>query len=105
MYLKDPESQEEAQSLLTVAHAGRNASHAEKLFVESKIHEAITLLQLYRIRAHRCERQLKEATVDVGRAHLAIRQSGYQLEPLVTHSDKRSDTTYHIMSSYQLLFN
>lgn len=74
-----PESEEEAKCLLTVAKAGREACRAEMLLAEKKIQEAITLLQLYRVRALKSRKQMTDAQIDVGRARLAIRRSGYQV--------------------------
>ena len=84
-----PESEEEARCLLTVANASREASWVEKLLVEIRVQEAQTLLQLYQIRAIRSERQFRDAEIDVGRAHLAIRRSGYHLEPSEVDSGER----------------
>ena len=44
------------------------------------------MLQLYKIRAIRSQRQFRDAEIDVGRAHLAIRRSGYH----VGHSETDS---------------
>lgn len=56
------------------------------LWAEKKIQEALTLLQLYRVRATRSRKQLTDAEVDVGRARLAIRRSGYPLASPVMDS-------------------
>lgn len=84
-----PESEEEARCLLTVANAGRDACRAEMILAERRIHEALTLLQLYRVRALHSQKQLTDAQVDVGRARLAIRRSGYQLASLAMDSGVR----------------
>ena len=98
-YLMPPESEEEAKCLLTVAKAGREACRAEMLLAEKKIREALTLLQLYRVRALRSRKQLTDAEVDVGRARLAIRRSGYRVASLPMNLGEGDNHILHWFSS------
>ena len=98
-YLMPPESKEEAKCLLTVAKAGREACRVEMLLAEKKIQEALTLLQLYRVRALRSRKQLTDAEVDVGRARLAIRRSRYHVASLPMNLGEGDNHILHWFSS------
>ena len=79
------------------ADCGREACRAKKLLANRRIHEAWTLLQLYKVRALRSERQLKDAEINVGRAHLAIWRSGYYSGLLDTElGGKRNDSLFQL---------
>ena len=97
MYLTLPESKEEAKCLLTVANVGREACCAKKLLADCRIHKAQTLLQLYKVRALRSGRQLRDAEINVGRAHLAILRSDHCSGLLDTElGGKRNDSFFQL---------
>lgn len=72
------------------------------LLAEKKLREAFTLLELYRVRALRSRRQLTDAEVDVGRARLTVRRSGYHIASRAMNSGGGDSRILH-PCLYQLL--
>jgi hypothetical protein len=65
-------SVEEAECLLEIAHARRDAFRAQKMFADYRIKETLIRVQLYQIRAAKAGKRLFEAHLDVGRARICV---------------------------------
>lgn len=72
----DFSSTEDAQNLLEVARASRNACRAQKSYVASKLQESLTLAQFYQFQLEQIANQLDEAEGWVGKIRAKMRHLG-----------------------------
>jgi hypothetical protein len=72
-----PDSLDEANCLLGVAHAARDVCRTAKRLADYQVKETLLRAELYRFQAAKAEQQLRVAEMDVGRARLVLREGGF----------------------------
>jgi hypothetical protein len=72
-----PDSLDEANCLLRVAHAARDVCRTAKRLADYQVKETLLRAELYRFQAAKAEQQLRVAEMDVGRARLVLREGGF----------------------------
>jgi hypothetical protein len=84
-----PDSLEEANCLLGVAHAARDVCRTAKRLADYQVKETLLRAELYRLHAAKAEQQLRVAEMDVGRARLVVRKGGFRLSTSASPSPPR----------------
>lgn len=72
-------SNEDAQQLLDVARASRDAHKMEKMYAASKLQESLTLAQFYRLQLEQAGDRLDKAEGWVGKIRARMRNQGIQI--------------------------
>lgn len=76
-----PQSLEEAECLVELAHAKRDSQRAAKRLATIRLRESRIRTRLHLLQAQEATRVWGDAEVDVGRIILMIERSGYLVHP------------------------
>lgn len=84
-----PDTVEEAQCLLSLAHAERDLQHAEKRLADVRVKQCKLRVRMYSLQAKKAAKRLGEAELEVGRVSLDIRRRHLVVHPTATKALRR----------------
>ena len=84
-----PDTVEEAECFLSLAHAEHDLQQAEKMLADVRLKECKLRVQMYRLQAMKVAKRLEEAELWVGRVSLGVRRHHLVVHPTATKALQR----------------
>ena len=84
-----PDTIEEAECLLSLAHAERDLQHAEKRLADVRVKECKLRVQMYSLQAKKAAKRLGDTELEIGRVSLVIRRRHLVVRPTATKALRR----------------